>query len=94
MLEAERLQANTNKRGMGRVVSYAQLTIAKFEFCRQLAQFCGGEYKSEYDYQKNQVSKILDDAVNENNRIYFEEEVPLDIFEKPEMENFVQLQSH
>lgn len=40
---------------MGRVIAMAKLTIAKFEYCRQLAQFCGGEYKSEYDYQKNQV---------------------------------------
>lgn len=37
---------------------------------------------------------MLDDAVYENKQIYFEEEASLDIFPKPDMENFVQLQSH
>lgn len=34
---------------------------------------------------------MLDDAVYENKQIYFEEEASLDIFPKPDMENFVQL---
>jgi hypothetical protein len=76
---------------MGRAVGYLKATQTVFEKARGVVLQCPSNYQENFNVKFTDVVKIKDKAVNENKTIYFEKELAESQIPKPDLQNFVKL---
>lgn len=78
---------------MGKVVSLFKVVSALFDKAKPIVLTIPSNYQDNYNNKYAEMAKLRDKAINENKTIYFEREAPLDQIQRPDVQNFVKLET-